>query len=397
MSRTARGLVLALLVLLLAAVGAWRIAMPHVSENRPGASPSGATIGLQTARTALAAGDHAAAIAHARAVLAEEPLRGAAFAVLAEAMAGQGSDAEVLARYRIAVRRAPRDVHVRTWLATRFLKAGDYGQALVHLDALLTLSAASHDVLLPMLAQLAQDPGFAKALAIHLGEHPRWRTRILRAVARDTGARGDHLFAALRRHGGLTADEEARWMDGMLKSGRWGSAYARWASGLAAAGTVPLLHNGGFEQRPSSSGFDWHVRRVKGVVFRHGGTEAAGGARLTFLGRAVADTGLGHPLLLAPGRYRLSVRAKAPDLRSDQGLDWRVVCADGRTEAGRGARIERASGWVVVQMDFAIPAAGCEGQWLRLVNPAPAGMAQVVRGELHLQQVAIARLGAEGA
>lgn len=394
MSRTQHGVVLVLVVAVLLAIGAWRISLQRDTVDADPVAGYTTPVDLQLARRALAAGDTETAIRRARAVLAAEPLQGPAFAVLAQAMQGQGSEAEVLARYRIAARRAPRDPQVRSWLATRFLEVGDYAGALRHLDALLTVSPASREALLPVMAQLAQDPAFADALAVHLGTHPRWRTPILRAAGKQPDGQGDRLFEALRRHGGLAAKEEARWINGMLGAGRWGSAYARWVGGLPATGRLPLLHNGGFEDAPTSSGFDWHVRRVKGVIFRNGLGEGSGegGARLTFLGRAVGDTGLGHPLLLAPGRYRLALKARAPELRAEQGLEWRITCADGRTRAGAGARIAATQRWSQPEMTFDIPAADCEGQWLRLMNVAPAGVAQAVRGEIELDDVRITRL-----
>lgn len=350
---------------------------------------------LAAAEAALRDGDAPKAAAIARDVLAREPVLGRAFGLIARAEDGQGGDQATRARYETAARRTPRDPGVRGWLATQALQSGDYPAAVDHLDALLTVVPGQRRELLELIAQLAQDPAFADALAAQLVEQPRWRRAILRATnASRLPDAADNLHGALRARGGLDADEAMRWIDGMLRDGRWGSAYARWISGLESVPErLPVPWNGDFGRAPSSSGFDWRVRRVPGVLFDR--IDAGGGrqaARLRFLGRAVASPGLEVPLLLAPGEHVLRLRARTVHLRSDQGLEWRLTCSDGRTRIASGARVREARDWVELELPFTVPEGeGCEGQWLRLVNPAPRGVAQTLRGELHLAEVRVGR------
>ncbi|MGY1529592.1 tetratricopeptide repeat protein [Luteimonas sp. A649] len=350
---------------------------------------------LVSADAALQQGDTARAATIARDVLAREPALGRAFGLIARAEDGQGGDAATRARYETAARRAPRDPNVRGWLATDALQSGDFPAAADHLDALLTVTPAQRSELLKLIAQLTQDPAFADALATHLVQRPRWRGPILRAAtASGLPEAADNLHGALRAQGGLDADETARWIDGMLRGGRWGSAYARWVSGLdQTPDRLPVPWNGDFRRPPSSSGFDWRVRRTPGVLFDR--IETGNGrhaARLRFLGRSVAQPGFEVPMLLAPGEHVLRLRARTSGLRSDQGLEWRLVCSDGRTRIASGARVREARDWVDLELPFTVPAApGCEGQWLRLANPAPRGVAQILRGELHIADVRIER------
>ncbi|NLA68002.1 MAG: hypothetical protein GX856_07140 [Gammaproteobacteria bacterium] len=289
--------------------------------------------------------------------------------------------------------KSPRDPNVRGWLATRALQSGRYGEAAAHLDALLTVAPAQRAQLLKLVAELAQAPEFADALADHLVAQPLWRDPILRAAsASGLPGAADNLHGALRARGGLDPAESARWIEGMLREGRWGSAYARWASGLdAAPERLPVPWNGDFGRAPSSQGFDWRVRRTPGVLFDR--IDAGGGrhaARLRFLGRPVARPGLEVPLLLGPGEHVLRLRARTLGLRSDQGLEWTLTCSDGRRRIASGARVREAREWIALSLAFTVPAGeGCEGQWLRLVNPAPRGVAQTLRGELHLADVSI--------
>ena len=349
---------------------------------------------LAQARAHLAAGARDEAATVARAVLAREPLHGEAFALLARALADNGTEEEVLARYEIAVRRAPRDPHTRSWLAAHHLRHGDYASAMRHLDALMTVSPRHRDTVLAALGDLAADPQFADAIARHFAQHPRWRAGLLRHTQRH-GAAGavDTLHGALGRHGQLDDADIARWLDHLIGAGRWGEAYAHWAGTLA--GPVERLQqpwNGDFSRPPSSAGFDWRLRRTPGVVAQRIALDNGHAMRFTFLGRPVAAVGLEQPLLLAPGPHRLHVRMRTVGLRASRGLEWSLTCGD-RTPIATGARIQDASGWRDIGLEFTVPDnTRCAGQWLRLVNPAPRGVAQALRGELHVADVRIERI-----
>lgn len=74
---------------------------------------------LAQAERQLAAGDLQAAQDSARQVLANSPLRGQAFRILAQVADRRGDAAQALRLYQIAARRAPRDLPSRAWLAQR--------------------------------------------------------------------------------------------------------------------------------------------------------------------------------------------------------------------------------------------------------------------------------------
>lgn len=383
----ARIAAMALVAALLALAAAGIIA----GHRRPSAEEA-----LTAARQHLAAGRNAEAAAAARDVLAREPAHGPAFGVLAPALAaGSGADAEAdAARYDIASRRAPRDVHVRGWMAARHLQAGRFAEGLAHLEALLVISPESRAQALAAIAQLAADRSFADAVADYLIARPQWRTAILRASLRSAPPGTDNLHAALRARGALPQADAARWIDGMLAGGRWGTAYAYWVSAFGAQlpDSLPLLHNGDFSRPISSQGFDWRLRRTVGVIGSRVQSGTGHALRLSFPGGRVGRTGLEQPLLLAPGRYRLDLRARSEGLRSYRGLEWQLTCSDNRTRIASGAGIRALRTWTSLSLEFEVPPDNCEGQWLRLVNPAPAGAAQALRGEVHLADMSITRL-----
>ncbi|KLJ00726.1 hypothetical protein [Luteimonas sp. FCS-9] len=382
----ARRFVFAGVLALLAWAGWQLVAHRHAERD--------ASAALAEANARLRAGDADGAARIARGALTQAPGQGRAFGILARALDDETDDPASRQRYAIAARRAPRDAGVRVALAADALEGGDHAAALVQLDALLTIAPSRRQDLFGAIAQLCDDPDFADALAAHLAHRPRWRAGALRAIA-DTARpeAKDRLYGALRAAGDLGPDEAARWIEGMLREGRWGDAYARWFAGIdPAPSRLPVPWNGDFAAPIGGAGFDWRLRPTAGVATQRVRTSSGHALRLRFIGRPVARTGLEQPLLLAPGPHVLHWRARTDDLRSDQGLAWELACARGRAIA-RGAAVRQAEAWTERALAFEVPERDCDGQWLRLVNPAPRGVAQIVRGELLVSDVRISAGG----
>lgn len=352
--------------------------------------PGSASALLVLAERQLAQGQPRQAQATARRLLRQAPLKGQAFRVLAAASDQLGDRERAFRLYLIAARRAPRDVPSRVWLAQRYLEAGKFDDALHHIDSLLRMAPQRAAGINPVLVRMAQVPAFADALSRTLLRNPPWRDGLLVALQKPGAGNADaagRVMQYLQDHGGLSSEDYGRWLNSLMTQGRWGEAYARWAGSVVKpGGRLPLLYNGDFAQEPSSTGFDWRIRRVPGVLLDFLPEAGTGGqaAYLQFLDRRIPGAGLEQPLLLSPGGYRLRMRMRARALRSELGLQWQVACVG---PAGIVARSEPVQGdfpWRAVQMDFTIPQEGCPGQWLRLVNPVPAGAAQGVAGELWL-------------
>lgn len=326
--------------------------------------------------------------------LAAAPLDGAAFGELAIASQAGGNAAATRKLHEIAVRRDPRNLHVRAWLADQYLRAGDYPEALEHLDVVLRLSPAARKNLPPSMVEWASDPAFAEALVATLGTRPSWRRdmdKALRAAVQQPGAGA--VFAGLNASGDLNHKEVARWLDALMRAGSWGLAYSHWASALhlAPGEPLPMLYNGGFERPATQRGFDWRTERRSGTYTEFAPTEGANGnaAHLVFHGRPVSLANLEQALALPPGRYRISMRVKAIGLRTDQGLRWTLACQGRSGPLATGERLDGSFGWRETSLEFEIPAGDCAGQWLRLVNPAPRGSTQIVSGELWVDDMAV--------
>lgn len=354
---------------------------------------------LAMAEADLAQGRIRQAQAGARAVLADEPLRSQAFTVLAQAEERLGNQSQAVALHMIAARRSPRDLRAHAWLAQHFLVTGQYAMALEHIEVILRVSPRQAEVLLPQLARLSSDPRFAAALSVQLRSQPRWRTPLLALRPVDGTAGVEALLTALVRTDALSDAEADAWMAALLREGRWERAYAVWVGRLdSPPNVIARVHNGDFEETPRGAGFDWHRPAVAGVStdfpVRADGDGSA--AHVVFRDRAVAQVDLEQPLLLPPGRYRFSARMRARALRSDGGLEWIVTCHGHAEPITASPRMSGSFPWREIRMDVRVPTEGCPGQWLRLRNPAPTALSQVVSGELWIDSVEIRQVDAAG-
>lgn len=353
-----------------------------------------ALLGQATQR--LAASDLEGATASARAVLREEPAEGRAYRVLAQVAVARQQAGHARTLFRIAGRRAPRDLPSRAWLAQDALMRSDYAEALVQIDRVLSLSPGAAGNVYPVLVQLAGDPGFVEALGDTLGSRPVWRAGFLAALRHPQSgnpANADAVLGALQRRGGLDADESSAWIESLLRDGRWGEAHARWAAPFVAEGQpLPLLYNGDFAQAPSGQGFDWRQPALAGAIVGFEASPAGPGRALhaRFLGRRVAGPLLEHALLLAPGDYHLEFRRRFEALRSDNGLQWTLACAtQGGPVLTRSVPLAGSRGWQLEQVAFTVPPDGCIGQWLQFGNAGTARAAQPVSGDLWLASIRI--------
>ena len=393
--------VLAAFVCLCAVLVGWRVLSLYQADRWAGEDPARALqwradhpLALRgLAEQQLAAGNMEDARVTARHLLRVEPLEGQGFRLLAEAAARQGDLAQARALYGIAARRSPRDVRTRAWLIEHSLVAGDYPAAMQHVDALLRTSPGQGGVLMPLLAKMAADPAFARALANTLASRPPWRGGMLATLQQAEDPRSaDQVLLALRSAQGLSPEEFDQWIASLIHQGRWGEAYSRWVSTLQLEdGALPLIYNGQFEHLPTGRGFDWRLLRIPGVSLDFQADPGAEGqaARAVFRGRPVAQVNLEQPLLLGPGRYRFTAQMRAQALRSERGLEWAITCLGQSEPLAISPSLQGTFDWRNVEMDVVVPATGCPGQWLRLRNPVPAGSIQQVTGELWFDDVAI--------
>ena len=411
MKMAARVLFIALL-LCVSLLGIWRVLATGMSDhlaasNHPrqaldwDANNPGALVAL--ARQQREQGELAAAATSARALLQREPLNGSGFVILANTAVAGADKTQAAKLSVIAIRRAPYALMPRAWLAREQLDQGNYSEALENIDEILRLSPAQQTHIFPILVALSTDSEFADALALTLAKRPTWRGSLVNYLMNSAGPEQmPSILSALQQHGGLDAATTGRWIDRLVKDGKWGEAYARWAAGLHQEAPARLRHvyNGDFEAEPGNTGFDWRIGDSAGVlVDRPVGISGDGShaLRLTFLGRRVESIPVHHWLMLAPGGYRLAFAASAQDLRGDRGLQWLIRCLDDGRELAASELVAGNFAWKRFQLDFVVPAQACIAQDLQLRNAGAAGAGKIIGGTLMVDDFEIEQVHGSGA
>ncbi|HET9033539.1 MAG TPA: hypothetical protein VFN25_11600, partial [Dokdonella sp.] len=358
-----------LAVIVLAGIAAWRVVVGGMSDRLAADEPQqalawqsnnpDALLGL--ARKQLEHDGPDAAAQTARRLLSVEPLRGEGFAILAEAAQAKGETSQAERLRAISLRRAPRDLNARAWLAGEQLAQGHYSEGLTSIDKILRLAPDQSSQLFPLLIKLAERPEFADALATELARKPAWGNGLINALLANTESEASgHVLSALLRKEGLSNADFGKWIDRLASHGAWGEAYARWAGKIVLGKDRRLanVYNGGFETAPSGIGFDWRMASSAGVIVeRSAGAGVSGhsAVKVTFLGRRVQTIPLSQWLMLGPGTYRLHFRAQAQDLRSDRGIQWNILCQGSGAELVASERLNGSFDWIDEEVEFKVP------------------------------------------
>ena len=338
----------------------------------------------------FARGDVAGARAAGQALIANSPLAGIGYRLLAQGAEHAGDTAQARILFRQAARRAPRDRVSQGWLAVDAATHGDFDAALVHMDVLLRVAPGLFDALAPSLATFVALPEARAALLRRLGDAPTpWRTRFLGwfAARVEAAALVDALFSPLRQaRQPLAAAERAAWVDRLFRDGEVTRAHFLWIEGLPApwSEAVGNVFDGGFEGPTDLGGFGWRLGRVPGASIRFEPALGAGGRQalvLDFHDRRVPFNHVQQRLALPAGSYDLRGRVRLDGLRNERGLVWQVACLDGR-ELGRSDRFAGSAPWQSFVLRFERPADHCAGQVLTLRLDARIAPEQMIGGRI---------------
>ncbi len=180
-----------------------------------------------------------------------------------------------------------------------------------------------------------------------------------------------------------TSDSLAGWYLSLLTNARdYGGAERAWQE---YAHTAAGITNGGFESEPRKLPYDWHFDSVPGVRAERDRATAAEGRyslRLDFDGTANASNcGVWQKVLLSPGKYLLSFKAKADQLSTDQGVS--LAAGDGRSD-----RLAGSMDWTAFSVPFSVREDG-QAVELRLVRQPSLKFDNKINGTLWIDSVAI--------
>jgi hypothetical protein len=262
--------------------------------------------------------------------------------------------------------RHPRHRLVRVLLLAVYVQTQRAALAAQEIAVVSRLMPQASQLLVPEIAKLAREPGTRGAVIEAIGADPLM-DEVLNFLAAQ-GAEPELLQALAVRRPAVGQARLLPWQSAAIETSlqRAGvaAAYALWRrfSGMGA-GESYLLYDPGFEGRPGGPPFNWEF-----ASSNVGSAERARGSALSieFFGR-VSGPLVSQLLVLPPGRYRLAFEAEGD--AKDGSLKWRVGCRSGQTLVEiplRGLTFAPKP----FAGEFAVPAGGCDGQWLRLEGVA---------------------------
>jgi hypothetical protein len=286
---------------------------------------------------------------------------------------------------RLAVAAAPRDTVAQFWLALNALIDQDLDGALQRLDRLLRFEPETLPQVFPILATIGLDPAGVDPLSAYLAADVPWRMQFMNRLVAEADSSADvaRLFRAIGNAGGQISDGEVDLLANRLLKRRDWPQLRKLMLAAAPESATRLLHDGGFDGVGRGPLLGWSVGKVQGAdVLLAAPADADNRAlHLKFHDRRVPFRHVSQTLLLRPGRYQLSGRAKLVDLRAAWGLGWNLSCIESNASLGKSERLLGSSAWREFSVEFEVPEASCGAQLLQLVLEARIAAEQQVVGE----------------
>ena len=328
---------------------------------------------------------------------------GDAAALLARAgeLEAAGDNARAGEAYAAALALAPVNRQVLAVASGFFLERGD-ARGLETLFRLVAAYPAMWPRAFPVLAQTLPAERARAAWDAVAARNPPW----IAAFVADACARGvdpAQLAPVVLPRAAAVTHAEAGCLLGRLRDGdRWEEAYLLWLNLLPRErlARVGFVYNGGFEQRVSGVGFDWilqaaperdagHVAEVVVAL----GAEGRRVLRVAYNGKRQAGIPARQFLVLAPGDYRLTGRARIESIKALKGIQWTLRCVRKAVPGEAIAASERFIGsgeWRPFSMEATVPA-DCPGQVLQLEPAVEPGTPAFIAGTAFFDDIALER------
>jgi tetratricopeptide (TPR) repeat protein len=317
----------------------------------------------------------------ARQAALASPLAWEPFYIAARAAEQKGDYAGAIRLMEEARRRRPSYTATRVSLMGYYARVGRYREAIGEADVAMRLNGEAEKAILPILADLLAFPEGRAAVAAVLAQEPVWRARFLEAAK--LKAQPQHAADLYTRLRALKGAAGARGEAGLLvaalmRTGRYADAHRAWLELLPAEERqrAGLLYDGDF--RGAAAPFNWTFHANGSGRAEPGRQGEAPQLHAAYFGSS--KTVLAEQaLVLAPGRYRMSVRARADRTQPSGSIYWAVTCLPGNNEIGRLAFPRFASSFANHQAAFDVPA-GCGAQTLSLVAE-PGDLSQPITAD----------------
>jgi hypothetical protein len=279
------------------------------------------------------------------------------------------SDSEAKTLLEESRRRRPRDRATRLLLLNRYLRENDLANAGTELAVLRRLAPDLATAIIPALTTVARSPGAAVSLATALRSDPELLEAILIELITDGTNQDLIIKMAAAGSSGSGLLERPHWRRALLESlverGNVQRAHQLWRGFQAGdQERAANVFDGQFQGLPGLPPFNWIFSSGEAGV-----AEPVQGPALEvdYFGRANAELAR-QLLMLGPGRYRLQFIAEGSTRGEPGSLAWEVRCNQNSVELARIPLRELSAAPKTLAGEFAVPTAGCAGQWLRLVG-----------------------------
>ena len=292
---------------------------------------------------------------------------------LAELRLEQGREGNADQLVATAGQMAPMQAAVRLAAVPYWMSRGRIDKVLLEWRVALQLRPKLSTTVFPELLALASEPTVrASAFSVLLEQPPPWWDNFYRYAA-DHSEDLDTL-RGLYYLGRSRSDSERRIeRDALLRrlerEGLWVEAYFVWFNALTDTqrDAIGGIYNGQFDLPIANLGFGWRFQPFKSISVERVVDDNNAIVRLTFRGQQAGYRHFYQPLLLKPGRYRLQGQVRTEQLQPETaGLAWIVSCPDSQKQLVQSEIFNGTHDWQPFQLDFTVPAAGCQTQILRL-------------------------------
>jgi hypothetical protein len=317
-------------------------------------------------------------------------------AALASA-SGDEKQSEVLTL--LAANRSHDDASLQANALQIELKHKDFTAALNRIDNLFNTAPQLYGDLLKTLVNFAQNGESFPALIKKLAEKPSWRPSFIPTLAAEKTVEASTLYAVfseLRKiQSNETPEEMHSVLDRLIKDQQFDKAYFMWVDSLTdvqlkKAGTI---FDGGFDLPVDNQFFSWTIipqANVEARTVQRGPGSTDMVYRIDFEPGRTPYAATSQVLRLPSGPFKFTGEAKSENLKTSNGLVWRVTCLGQNPKIiGESPRAIGSQPWARFSVDFLVPEEDCAQQILRLDLDAPTPLDTQVEGSASFDSFAI--------
>ena len=335
--------------------------------------------------------------------LSQDPTHGRSAALLLAVYNRESRGASAASAAELAGKLWPTHIYTHSRLADYWLSQGRTDKFLSELSLLLIREPSLRKHLFPVIEEMTISAGDFDLLHPFIESPPNWWSSFFSVVSRKISL-SDLQRLYLKRKQSLVpleARERASLISRFSKEKQWKEAYEIWLEGLNAEQKALLkdgLYDGGFESKERASGFGWVYGRNDSFTMKPRITYGAGGRRALQIlfkqgGKGVRFNHLSQKLLLTPGNYNLSYRARLDTLKTTKGLVWRVRCVStGGSILAEGELLKGRKSWKTHSLNFNVPSS-CEMQSIRLEAASRFIHDHIFTGQLWLDDFVLTKAG----